>query len=154
MNKAETLAGVLFAALGIFMLVESFKVPYLIEGVPGPSFLPRWIAFGLVATGVVLALRTAFPRFAKVDPPEWPAARGWARVALMLGALTVSFIALETLGFLVTTTAFIAVVIYGLGVRSWLMIASVPLLAALVLYAVFAVWLQVPLPKGILDFAG
>jgi hypothetical protein len=57
---------------------------------------------------------------------------------------------LNTLGFLVTTAAFVAVVIFGLGIRSWRMLASVPLLAAIGLYLVFAVWLNVPLPKGLL----
>ena len=63
MNKAETVAGLVFTALGVFMFVESWKTPYLLEGVPGPSFLPRWIAGGLVATGLFLTLRAALPRF-------------------------------------------------------------------------------------------
>jgi putative tricarboxylic transport membrane protein len=138
MNKAETAAGALFTALGIFMLIESFKTPYLLEGVPGPAFLPRWIAVGLIGTGAVLTARAALPRFAVKDIVEWPNA----------------FVVLDKLGFLVTTTLFIAAVIFGLGVRSWLTLASVPLLAAIMLYMVFAVWLRVPLPKGILGFLG
>ncbi|HSQ05108.1 MAG TPA: tripartite tricarboxylate transporter TctB family protein [Burkholderiales bacterium] len=154
MNKAETTAGALFTALGIFMLVESFKTPYLLEGVPGPAFLPRWIAIGLIGTGAVLTVRAVLPRFAVKEIIAWPNARGWWRVALMLGTLAIAFVVLDKLGFLVTTTLFIAVVIFGLGVRSWLTLASVPLLAATVLYTVFAVWLRVPLPKGILGFLG
>ena len=114
MNKAETVAGLVFTALGVFMFVESWKTPYLLEGVPGPSFLPRWIAGGLVATGLFLTLRAALPRFALKDATDWPNRRGWARVCLMLGALAV----------------------------------------AVALYLVFAVWLRVPLPKGILEFLG
>ena len=154
MNKAETIAGVAFAALGVFMLVESFKTPYLVEGVPGPAFLPRLIAFGLLSTGIFLAVKAVLPRFALEAPIEWPNARGLARVGLMLGALAVSFLVLDKLGFLITTTLFMLVVLFGLGVRSRLSLASVPLLAAVVLYMVFAVWLRVPLPKGILEFLG
>jgi len=33
-------------------------------------------------------------------------------------------------------------------------LAAVPLLSAVGLYAIFAVWLRVPLPKGILAFFG
>jgi hypothetical protein len=47
-----------------------------------------------------------------------------------------------------------AIVIFCLGVRSWRMLASVPLLSAIGLYGIFAVWLRVPLPKGILAFFG
>jgi len=45
-------------------------------------------------------------------------------------------------------------VIYGLGVRSWVTLATVPLGTGIALYMVFAVWLRVPLPKGILEFLG
>ena len=47
-----------------------------------------------------------------------------------------------------------AAVVFGLGVRSWRMLASIPLLSAIGLYVIFAVWLRVPLPKGILVFFG
>ena len=154
MNKAETVAGLVFTALGVFMFVESWKTPYLLEGVPGPSFLPRWIAGGLVTTGLFLTLRAALPRFALNDPTDWPNRRGWARVGLMLGAMAVAFLVLTKLGFLVTMTLFIAIVIYGLGVRSWVTLATVPLGTGIALYMVFAVWLRVPLPKGILEFLG
>jgi len=85
MNKAETVAGLVFTALGVFMFVESWKTPYLLEGVPGPSFLPRWIAGGLVATGLFLTLRAALPSFALKDATGRTGAAGrasascWAR---------------------------------------------------------------------------
>jgi hypothetical protein len=34
------------------------------------------------------------------------------------------------------------------------MLATVPLVSAVALYVIFAVWLRVPLPKGILTFFG
>lgn len=151
MNKAETVGGALFAALGVFMLVESLKSPYMLEGIPGPSFLPRWIAIGLVATGAIIASKAALSRFRRPEAFEWPSSQGWKRVGLIAGALAASFVVLDKLGFLVTTTIFIFVVIYGLGVRSWRTLAIVPLLAAIVLYVVFAVALSVPLPKGVLE---
>jgi putative tricarboxylic transport membrane protein len=151
MNKAETAAGLAFVAGGVFMLLESFKTPYLLDGVPGPAFLPRWIAIGLLTSGAVLTIRAVFSRFPS-EKFEWPNARGWSRVVLVLAALAISFLVLDKLGFLVTTTLFMAVVIFGLGVRSRLQLALVPLIAAAGLYTVFAVWLHVPLPKGILGF--
>lgn len=154
MNKAETIAGLAFVALGAFMGLESMRFPYMLESVPGPGFLPRWIALGLVVSGLVLTATALRPRAASLEPITWPDAGGWRRVGLMFGGLAVSLLLLEKLGFLVTTTLFMAAVIFGLGVRSWLMLATVPLLAATGLYLVFAVWLRVPLPKGVLAFFG
>lgn len=151
MSKAETVAGFAFAAVGACMAYVAFGFPYMLDGVPGPGFLPRWIAAGLVGTGLALAARALRPRAAAV---VWPTLAGWGRIALMFCALAVALLVLEKAGFLVTTTLFVAAVIFGLGVRSWLTLATVPIVAAVSLYVVFAVWLKVPLPKGILAFLG
>ena len=150
MNKAEAASGAAFVAIGAAMMFHAWRMPYLLEGVPGPGFLPRWIAFGLMAVGVIIIVKAVRPVLAATEPVAWPDAGGWRRVGLMIGALAAALIVLNTLGFLVTTTAFVAVVIYGLGIRSWRMLATVPLGAACGLYLVFAVWLNVPLPKGLL----
>jgi hypothetical protein len=150
MNKAEAASGAAFVAIGAAMMLHALGMPYLLDGVPGPGFLPRWIAAGLITAGMVIVVKAVRPAPAATEPVAWPSAGGWRRVALMAGALAAALIALNTLGFLVTTTVFVAVVIYGLGIRSWRMLASVPLLAACGLYLVFAVWLNVPLPKGLL----
>ena len=152
MNKAETVAGSVFVAIGVLVLLEAIKFPYFLEGVPGPGFLPVWISSGIIGAGLVLAVKGIRPRLAPQEGITWPEAAGWRRVGLMLGALAVSLLLLEMLGFMLTTTLFMAVVVFGLGVRSWRMLASVPLLSAVGLYVIFAVWLRVPLPKGILAF--
>lgn len=149
MNKAETVAGSLFTAIGVLMLVESLKFAYFLEGVPGPGFLPRWVAGGLICTGLYLTAKAIRPALAPQEPIQWPAASGWRRIALMVGALAVALLLLDKLGFLVVTTVFMAVVVFGLGVRSWAMLATIPFAAAIGLYVVFAVWLRVPLPKGV-----
>lgn len=152
MNKAETLAGAVFVAIGAFMLFESMKFPYMLAGIPGPGFLPRWIAIGIIGTGLVLTAKGIRPGLAVQEVIDWPDATGWRRVGLMIGALAVSLLVLDKLGFLVTTALFMVVVVYGLGSRSWWTLVSMPLVAAIGLYVIFAVWLRVPLPKGILVF--
>ena len=156
MNKAETVAGSMFVAIGVWMLLEAIKMPYIVEGVPGPGFLPLWIALGIIVSGFVLTAKGIWPRLALQGEQGvmWPQAAGWWRVALILGAMAVSLVVLEKLGFMVTTTLFMAAVVFGLGVRSWWMLATVPLVSAVALYVIFAVWLRVPLPKGILTFFG
>jgi putative tricarboxylic transport membrane protein len=152
MNKAEAVSGAFFVAIGGFMLLHALKLAYLVENIPGPGFLPRWIAGGLIAAGCVLVVKAL--RAEGAEPPAWPGPAGWRRVVLLLGALGVAFVVLTTLGFLVTTALFVGVVIFSLGVRSWKTLATVPLLAAIVLYVVFAVCLSVPLPKGVLEGLG
>ena len=152
MNKAETVAGGVFTAIGVLMLLESLKFAYFLDGVPGPGFLPRWVAAGLVCVGLFLTAKGIRPGIALQKAIAWPDAGAWRRVAVILGALALALILLEQLGFVIVVTVFMAVVMYSLGVRSWRMLATVPLLTAIGLYVIFAVWLRVPLPRGVLVF--
>lgn len=152
MNRLETTAGALMLAVGVAVLVGAWDFPFLLKGVPGPGFLPFLISLGIIASGVVLVIRAnKQPARANVT---WPPLSGWARVALMLATMAASFWLLEALGFLVVTAVFMAVMVYCLGERSWRILGTVPVLSALGLYLVFAVWLRVPLPKGIITFLG
>jgi len=154
MNRIETAAGAVVLAVGISLLAGALRFPFLLEGVPGPGFLPLLIALGLVTAGVILLVSAVRGRRAPVAGVSWPPVSGWVRVGLMLGTMAVSFLLLDLLGFLIVTTFFMGVMVFCLGERSWRMLATVPVLSAIGLYAVFAVWLRVPLPKGILTFIG
>jgi putative tricarboxylic transport membrane protein len=153
MNKADIAGGVGVVAFGALLLEGAVKLPYTIEGVPGPGLLPLWLSLAAIATGLVLTVQ-AFSR-SGTTPAEgatWPGSNGWRRIGIMLGALFVFTLLLEALGFLVMATLFVAAVIFGMGIRSWSVLASVPVLVAIILYGIFSVWLRVPLPKGILSF--
>ena len=152
MNRAETVAGGIVTVVGVLMLLESMKFAYFLDGVPGPGFLPRWVAAGLVCVGLFLTAKGIRPGIALQKAIAWPDAGAWRRVAAILGALALALLLLEKLGFVIVVTVFMAVVMYSLSVRSWLMLASVPVLAAIGLYVVFAVWLRVPLPRGVFVF--
>ena len=147
MHKAETLAGVVVLAIGALLLNEARKLPYLLEEVPGPGFLPLWISFGILIAGTLVVLNALRGR--SVKPVEWPSGWGIRQVSVLLGALALALLLLQKLGFFITTAAFMLVVIYSLGVRSWLTLVIAPVAAAGVLYLVFAVWLGVPLPPGV-----
>jgi putative tricarboxylic transport membrane protein len=153
MNKAEVAAAGVVLAIGVAFLAGSLGFSFLSAGTPGPGFLPLLIAIGIIVCGGAL-LVSARRGTQVVGKPSWPSLAGWWHVALMLFAMAIAFIFLEELGFLVATTLFMAAMIYVLGERSWRMLLTVPPLSALALYMVFAVWLRVPLPKGLITFIG
>jgi hypothetical protein len=153
MNKAELAAAGIVLAVGVSTLVAALRFPVLSAGVPGPGFLPTLISAGIIASGFVL-VASALRGSATSPKPGWPSLAGWWRVGLMLVAMAFAFVFLDELGFLISTTLFMVLMIYALGERSWLMLLVVPPGAALALYFVFAVWLRVPLPKGLITFIG
>jgi putative tricarboxylic transport membrane protein len=150
MNKPEAAAGVLVIAIGGALLFHASKLAYMIEKVPGPGFLPLWLSFGLLVTGLILTIKAVRPALASVEPIDWPKPAGWRQIAVMLGALAIALLVLELLGFLFTAMLFMAAMVYSLGLRTWPMLTAVPVLGAVVLHFVFAVWLGVPLPQGVL----
>jgi hypothetical protein len=149
--KSEVVAGALVLTFGVALLAGALQFPFLLDGVPGPGFLPLLTAVATVACGLVL-LTSSVRGTIRMDKPNWAPRSGWVRVVSMLAAMTVSYLLLEELGFLIVTTLFMAAMIFALGERSWRMLATIPVLAAIALYAVFAVWLRVPLPKGLITF--
>lgn len=153
MNKAETVAGALVSAIGVILLLHARKLEYMIESVPGPGFLPLWLGIGILACGVILAVKALSPAFARgeVQRIEWPERAGWGQIAVMLGGLAIALYVLEPLGFLLTASIFIACLMFSLGVRSWPRLIAMPIAAAVVLHLVFVVWLGVPLPMGVLS---
>ncbi len=153
MKKGEFFFGLGLFLFGAFTLEESLKLPYFVEEVPGPGFLPVWLALVVIVCGVVLTWRGFRPQGLGRDE-GWPDPAGWVRIAAVIVGLLATLLLLEPLGFVVTTVLYIGVVSAVLGVRSWKLLVPVPLLCAAVLYGVFGFWLHVPLPQGIPGFPG
>ncbi len=141
--------------LGIVLLngwllgVTLKKLPYTVEGVPGPGFLPFWLSLAIIILGLVLTVQTFRAGASGGGDADWPDRGGWQRIATVLGLLAVGLLLLNWLGFFAITVLYASVVAYRMGMRRWGVVVAVSLLTALGIYAVFSVWLKVPLPKGI-----
>ncbi|RPI46383.1 MAG: tripartite tricarboxylate transporter TctB family protein [Betaproteobacteria bacterium] len=154
MEKAEAAAGILILIIGAVLLIAAYPLPYMVESVPGPGFLPLWVSLGIIASGAAVTVSAVRGRLRPGEPIPWPDLPGWRQVGVMLVALALALVLFDDLGFVITTTAFMTIVIFSLGVRSWVTLITAPIAAAAILYAVFALWLGVPLPQGILTFMG
>jgi hypothetical protein len=149
MNKAEAVAGAIVLLIGAVLAIEAYQLPYMVENVPGPGFLPLWLGGGILLTGATIMLKALRGAYRSLPEIAWPDAWGWRQVTVMFGSLAVALLLLNQLGFLITTALFMAAVIFSLGGRSWPTLIFAPIAAAGILYLVFAVWLNVPLPQGL-----
>jgi hypothetical protein len=114
------------------------------HGGPGTRFLPVLLGLIVVVLGVAAAAQSGTPEPA----PEAPAAGGARRAAWTLGALVAYVFAFERLGFLLATAPFLAILLLAYGERRWPVVLAVALGATGAAYALFALWLGVPLPAG------
>lgn len=131
-----------FAGLGLVWVLGALAMPMWERETPGPGWLP--FAFG--AALVALAGLTAL---AALRAPPGPAAPPLGKPLGVLAASLAAVLGMEQIGF-VPAVFLLLVALFAL-VERRPPLASVLVAAAVAggLHLVFAVWLAVPLPRGV-----
>ena len=132
-----------------FYLTQAFKLPFGAMARPGPGFYPAAVAVfacivGLAATVKALrAPRTVRPEVA-VDPEAHARRRRVLGTTLAIGGFC---LAMPWIGYPLVAALFVMIVLRGLGSR-WLTAVALGVLSAAGSHYLFAVLLDVPLPRG------
>jgi putative tricarboxylic transport membrane protein len=140
---------------GLFLLYHAFQIkPAAGYVVVGPEVFPIIVSLWLLATGLVLALRTTLI-------PDWDMAyqtaeeglaTHWPTVWAVGGLLVVYAMTLAPLGYILATAVFVPACARALGSRSLLRDAVVGLSVAVAVYFFFTEVLEIRLPTaGLLD---
>jgi putative tricarboxylic transport membrane protein len=117
-------------------------------GGPGSAFLPFWLGLLMALLAGTMLVRSLRQRDAGED---WlPRGEGLRQMLVVL-AVTVAFVALlKVLGMVLGTALFLAVLLRRLGRHAWWLTLAIAAGAAGFNYLVFAHWLRVPFPAGML----
>ena len=135
-------AGAILLAIPVGLASWGFGVG--IPKSPGAGFWPLLIVLAMAGLGVSLILRPI---------PNAKAAAGesrWRKFGVSLGTLAFYVVALESLGYLLTTTVLLFVQFRWVESRSWKSSAVIAILAAVISLLVFRVLLKVTLPEGVI----
>ena len=146
-----TLALVLLA-LAMAMAVGALAFPPMPGQAFGPKLFPNIVAagFALCAFALIMrAIKTKTLTLSMVRPEWWnePGRRG--NLLILLGSIVAYTLLVERVGFVLTTFALLAVLMKRLG-ASWRATLFASFLGTAVTYVMFAYWLRVPLPPGLL----
>ena len=137
---------VLLAAAGVYLIL-ALRLPFGATARPGAGFYPVLVGiFAIVAA--VAATASAFraaPR-AAADPAEMDGAAR-RRVVISVIALVTFCLALPWIGYPAAAFGFVAIVLRYLG-AGWTAALLTGVLSAAGSYGLFAVLLDVPLPRG------
>ncbi len=118
---------------------------------PGPGFVP--FLAGLAVAG--LAAVVFFQQFSQPGKEAggglWRG-KNWPAMLRVMGALVAYLLVLRTLGFLLTTFFLILFLFRVMEPLGWKKTLTGSALTALASYAVFELWLEAQLPRGILGF--
>ncbi|MBM3568076.1 MAG: tripartite tricarboxylate transporter TctB family protein [Alphaproteobacteria bacterium] len=149
----DGIAGLIAAALGLVLFVQTFAFPQMPLVPVGPGFYPRIVLAAMVLAGAGLALQ------------DWRARRGAGaeaeplrlslpgRLVLAGFAIVAAYCALlPVLGYRLATLLFVAIFQAALEwprqARDWVWLAGVALATTVVTYLMFESYLLVLLPRG------
>jgi hypothetical protein len=150
-RKADLVTSALLLASALAFSAGALKFyDYWGEGGAGPAFLPFWLGLVMALLASTMLIRNLKDKNAG---EAWlPRGKARERVVAVIG-ITILFVALlKVLGMVIASALYLAVLMRYLERKPWPLTAVVSLCAAGVNYLVFAYWLRVPLPEGLLGF--
>ncbi|WP_298587829.1 tripartite tricarboxylate transporter TctB family protein [uncultured Kocuria sp.] len=138
----DRIAGLLLLGLAVFVYVYSGRLPAPIQDLdPGVGYFPRMLAVLIGVLALVPLLR----------PQEWERMPRGVIAWHVLGTAALLFfyaLAIDTLGFVITTVVFVLAELLLLGARKPLTLVLMPLGVSLGLFYLFRSVLDVPLPTA------
>ncbi|MEI8190033.1 MAG: tripartite tricarboxylate transporter TctB family protein [candidate division NC10 bacterium] len=151
MRRADRISAVVLLVFSVLLGREALHLNYWAgPQVPGPGFLPFWVAAGLMvgAVGVLVAGRRN-----REGDVAWFANRE-ARARLLLLALltTLLVFAVWPLGMLLAIGLYLLIFLMIFMPGRWAIIVTMAVVIPLAVHLIFERWLLVPLPKGVFGF--
>jgi putative tricarboxylic transport membrane protein len=137
-------------AAGVAIMVSSFKLRLDTLAHPGPGFLPFLAGLILFALSVVVFLRAA-PDPKRGKTRQLWEGLDWPKAAIVAAVLMVYPLIFTHLGFLLSTILLLIFLLRAIEPVGWVSALGGAVLTAFVSFAVFALWLQVQLPRGIIE---
>ncbi|MGH7325103.1 MAG: tripartite tricarboxylate transporter TctB family protein [Candidatus Rokuibacteriota bacterium] len=143
MLTVDRVAGGALALLALGVLVESRVLPLGSLRQPGPAYMPVVLALLLLIFATVLiGLGGRSPHLRTTAWAEW------RHAAAILGTCVFAALALERLGYRITTVVLLVFLLAIVERRRLVVTAVFALALTLGSYFLFATFLRVPLPRG------
>ena len=150
MKWVDVVTGTILLVVSAVLFYQSTKLEMMYgTSIPGTGFLPYWLSLGMVLLSLLLIVG-GLRRSASRASIRWPSGRGLVWIVSALVALAAYTLLVNVLGYIISTFAFLVVVVRMLGTYRWYTVVSFSLAVSVGMYFVFATWLQMSLPTGLL----
>lgn len=148
MKRLDCWFGIFWLLLSLGVCIRSYQIGLGDMRNPGPGFL--FFVSGVILLGLsLLVLVPAFRTPVQDDEKNIFGNVNWKKVIAIIVTLTGYGLALEPLGFLISTVFFIGFLLYSIGAKRWGVVISVSLVSTALIYVLFVIVLQSSLPRGI-----
>jgi putative tricarboxylic transport membrane protein len=148
-RRLHQILALLWVALGVIVLVESWSLEYMSEYGPGPGLLPFWLGILIIALGCLLLMQLSYrpKELADLSLPSGHAARQMSLIMLCFFGFA---LLAETVGFLLCIGLLFFFLLVLVERRNWKFSLAVSILSTVGFWIVFVYWLEVQLPLGLL----
>lgn len=151
MKRYDQISSLVWLAMGVYICVESLRLPLGAWQDPGPGFLPLGSGIFLCIFAC-LAFSQAWMRDEDKLHGSWYSRERWKKLVLILATLFGYALILNYLGFIASTFIFLLILFRFVEPQKWIVAIGGSALASIACYMVFELWLKTQLPRGILGF--
>ena len=149
MKQSNVAISLILIGLAGFILLQSRNLAVGSLRAPQTAFFPTTLATLLLIFSVILLAQTLLKGEVRRGPDN-VVAEGWIRIGATLATMVGFALALERLGFLLTTFLLMVLLLRAIESQRWPKVVAIALMTALISYAIFGWLLGIPLPGGVL----
>ena len=151
--KSDQISGLFWGAIGLLAIFGSLRLGLGNLGEPGSGFFSFAAGCFVCLMALIVVFRASFLRQGfQVKPSSLWEGTKWKR-PIVVTLLTLGYIiALERIGFLLTSFLLLLVILKGVERLSWTKAILAPIFTLAISYYLFVFFLKANLPKGILGF--
>jgi putative tricarboxylic transport membrane protein len=153
LKKIDQISGSIILGIAVFYLSKTAKLAIWKGKTLGPGFFPLLLGIALVALTLLLLIKaTLAARDRFLSPAErfFPSRSGLLKLLYLIGALVAYVLALQPLGYLLSTLLFLFALFLAWDPKRPGLAVAVAVGTVLCSYVFFDLLLQVQLPKGLL----
>lgn len=150
MRMANRIASIIIFLIGLYAFIGAMKLDYMLKGIPGPGFLPRWVSLLIMVLALVLLLFS----FAKNESKERHPfnAAEFKNAGIIIGGAIFVMLVTKFLGLGLAIGIMAGAIAKFTGPTSWKKVIAITIVTPIGAYVLFGMILGVPLPNGIFGF--
>jgi putative tricarboxylic transport membrane protein len=153
MGKPDQISSLFWFLVGMAVTFWSYRLGLGTLTNPGPGFLPFWCALILSGLSCLVFVHRRLARTegeARKIRHLWRGI-GWVRGIYVVAALLAYTLLFTTLGYLLSTIALLLFLFKAIEPQKWTVAVGGAILASFGSFVLFARWLDVQLPRGVLE---
>lgn len=130
--------------------VGSLRYPVGTIRQPGPGFFPLIAGSLLIALSLLFYIQLARSGKKRQDGAFWTDVPRTLKMTRVIAALILYAVCMQIVGFFLSTLLFLAFLLRGVDPQRWSVVIITSVSGTVFSYFIFRMWLDVPLPGGIL----